>query len=124
MCGEIRPTGGATSAECSNSEIRPTGGATGAECSNREIRPTGGTTGAEFSNREIRPIGGGNRTTESNTTYSALTLLLYFIAAIVAEHALLTNADQEWMWKYGVVYVDLILYSNQEVELETSEVGG
>jgi hypothetical protein len=32
-----------------------------------------------------------------------LTLLLYFMAAIVVEHALLTNADQEWMWNYGVV---------------------
>jgi hypothetical protein len=55
----------------------------------------------------FRPTGGATRTTESKTTkttYSALTLLLYFIAAIVAEHALLTNADQEWMWNYGVVY--------------------
>jgi len=71
------------------------------------------------SSAEIRPTGGATRTTESKTTYSALTLMLYFIAAIVAEHDLLTNADQEWMWNYGVVYewmwnygvvyVDLIL---------------
>jgi len=56
----------------------------------------------------FRPTGGATRTTESKTTYSVLTLLLYFIAAILAEH-LSTNADQEWMWNYGVVYVDLIL---------------
>ncbi len=48
---------------------------------------------------------------------------MYFIAAILAEHALLTKADEEWMWNYGAVHVHLILESNQEVELETTKVG-
>jgi hypothetical protein len=68
-----------------------------------EIRPTKGATSEECNNMEIRPTGGATRTKESKTTDSALTLLLYFMAAIVVEHALLTNADQEWMWNYGVV---------------------
>jgi hypothetical protein len=41
---------------------------------------------------EIRPTGGATSTSYSNTIYSAQTLLLYFIGAILAEHALRTKA--------------------------------
>jgi hypothetical protein len=49
---------------------------------------------------------------------------LYFIAAILAEHALLRKVDKDWMWNYGAVHVHLILYSNREAKLETTKVEG